>query len=735
MEYTIIKVRCIDQALIPTVAPTIAAGGVLEDKVIFDFCPLWDGFIKTAVFWLDKGEPYEAALDAENSCVIPFEALTNAGHMFFGVYGINADGVKRTSEVIKYKIVQGAIEGVEHGEPTPDLYEQLLERLAQIGKGEGGGAGTFIAEYDVTPFADIAAAMEIGKAVYCKVMEKGESFFIPLTTYVEGFARFNSTFSYHSQAEEITLVTYNIFVGADDFWDYDDWNSIAKINFGDNEEQLATAIKSYFAENPVEDGVSVTKVEQTTTSTADSGTNVITVTLSNGETFDFNVINGSKGSTGEKGEKGDKGDTGATGANGKDGQNGTDGVNGADGKDGVSVTHSWNGTTLTITSASGTSSANLKGEKGADGLQGIQGEQGIQGVQGEKGEKGDTGSSGNDGERGTSILSVTTAPSSYTTATGGFTPAYRIALSTVLSQSKASKALVGDTLRYSYYVYPVGYVDSSYVYLGTRVSIRGAAGAAGAAGADGYTPVKGTDYFTLTDKAEMISDLAAKLSLGIASDGLIYIFVDGVPVGTGIPQGQSGDVFGYVDENNTIVLNGNLADGTYTVKYELEDGSTVDIGGLVLSDEPQFAEFTNLFDPSTATINQRVNSSKVLTACDGHLVSAFINVSNHIPFTESTKIYLKGATFDDTSAGNSYAQLITYKAKPSSGYTSNYFTIKKGSMTIADEGNGVISVTNCASSFVDGVKYMVLVLNVKDSAITANDIKDIIITIDEPIYK
>lgn len=76
--------------------------------------------------------------------------------------------------------------------------------------------------------------------------------------------------------------------------------------------------------------------------------------------------------------------------------------------------------------------------------------------------------------------------------------------------------------------------------------------------------------------------LIQALSLGIASDGLIYIFVDGEPVGTGIPQGQSGDVFGYVDENNTIVLNGNLADGTYAVKYEMEDGSTVDIGNMTL---------------------------------------------------------------------------------------------------------------------------------------------------------
>lgn len=45
-------------------------------------------------------------------------------------------------------------------------------------------------------------------------------------------------------------------------------------------------------------GISVTKVEQTTTSTADAGENIITVTLSNGDTSTFKVKNGSKGSAG-----------------------------------------------------------------------------------------------------------------------------------------------------------------------------------------------------------------------------------------------------------------------------------------------------------------------------------------------------------------------------------------------------------------------------------------------------
>ena len=89
------------------------------------------------------------------------------------------------------------------------------------------------------------------------------------------------------------------------------------------------------------------------------------------------------------------------------------------------------------------------------------------------------------GEDGAQILGITTAPTSYTTTTGGFTPAYRISLSTVKTQSGASEVKVGDILAYSYYHYPVGYVDASYVYCGARKSIRGATGGQGPQGEQG----------------------------------------------------------------------------------------------------------------------------------------------------------------------------------------------------------------------------------------------------------
>lgn len=196
------------------------------------------------------------------------------------------------------------------------------------------------------------------------------------------------------------------------------------------------------------------------------------------------------------------------------------------------------------------------------------------------------GPQGVDGSRGTGILKVTTAPSSYTTATGGFTPTYRIALSTVKSQSGAAEVLVGDTVMYSYYHYPVGYVDTSYVYCGTRNSIRGAtgaAGAAGAAGADGYTPVKGTDYFTAADQEAIVQQVIAAL---------------GTPV------------FGTVDADNNIILSGDLGDGTYTVKYEDAEGNVTEIGTISATEtsgEIPLTIQTGKIDTSTGSISSSEN--------------------------------------------------------------------------------------------------------------------------------
>lgn len=261
---------------------------------------------------------------------------------------------------------------------------------------------------------------------------------------------------------------------------------------------------------------------------------VISITDKSGTTT-ATIVNGKDGAQGVQGvpgEKGDKGDTGAPGADG------------AKGKDGVSATHSWNGTTLTITSASGTSSANLKGEKGDTG------------ATGGKGDKGDTGPQG---QRGTGLLSVTTAPSSYTTAVGGITPKYRMAISTIKTQAGVTEVLLGDTVRYSYYQYPIDYLDASYAYFTERISIRGATGAAGADGKDySFDPtVYGLPVLELTGDTSPIA---------VSKDNKVTLsYVYGERSGSCTLKGQGATSY---KTAQALVKAGKKGKFNYTIKFD-----------------------------------------------------------------------------------------------------------------------------------------------------------------------
>ena len=115
------------------------------------------------------------------------------------------------------------------------------------------------------------------------------------------------------------------------------------------------------------------------------------------------------------------------------------------------------------------------------------------------------------------------------------------------------------------------------------------------------------------------------LTLGVHTDGLVYLFIDGVPHGNGLELKADvieGDVYGYVDENNTVVLNGNLADGTYTLKYEMENGNVIDIGNLVLDNNVYYSITKNLtnciISNTTSEVAQGNSYSATITANNGY---------------------------------------------------------------------------------------------------------------------
>ena len=110
------------------------------------------------------------------------------------------------------------------------------------------------------------------------------------------------------------------------------------------------------------------------------------------------------------------------------------------------------------------------------------------------------------------------------------------------------------------------------------------------------------------------------LTLGYHTDGLIYIFSGDTPLGNGIEMTAGGDVVGYVDSANNIVVTGKLADGAYTVKYEMEDGKTVNIGNLVLD--------TNVYYSVANNLTNCTNSNSAAQVIEGQPYNATITAKS-----------------------------------------------------------------------------------------------------------
>ena len=157
------------------------------------------------------------------------------------------------------------------------------------------------------------------------------------------------------------------------------------------------------------------------------------------------------------------------------------------------------------------------------------------------------------------------------------------------------------------------------------------------------------------DKSELNS-----LTLGVHTDGMIYLFKNGQPIGNGVTQStQSGDVVGYVDSENNIVLSGKLADGTYKLKYEMEDGKKLDVGSVTFTSAP----FTNLADPTSPDwlpdhrLSFTTGEARELV---GHLFT------NFIPAKAGDVIRVKGLDMLTYTAGYHLA-ICGYKADKSYG--------------------------------------------------------------------
>ena len=138
-----------------------------------------------------------------------------------------------------------------------------------------------------------------------------------------------------------------------------------------------------------------------------------------------------------------------------------------------------------------TGPAGAKGDKGDKGEKGDKGDPGAQGLQGEKGEKGDPGALAFDAltPEQLALLKGEPGPKGDTGATGPQGP-------------KGDTGATGPQG-------PKG--DTGATGAKGEKGDKGDKGDTGTAGANGYTPIRGTDYFTAADKSEMVSAVLAAL--------------------------------------------------------------------------------------------------------------------------------------------------------------------------------------------------------------------------------
>ena len=127
----------------------LTSGSVNVNAVKFEFSPDWEGLERTAVFRAADGEPVSVLLAAGDQCGIPWEVLSSHGQRISaGVCGTRgAELVLPTVWADLGAVQEGACPGEPSRPPTPELWEQALEKKGDaLGYTEAGELGLYAGE-------------------------------------------------------------------------------------------------------------------------------------------------------------------------------------------------------------------------------------------------------------------------------------------------------------------------------------------------------------------------------------------------------------------------------------------------------------------------------------------------------------------------------------------------------------------------------------------------------------
>ena len=304
----------------------------------------WDGLTITATFHPPEGEAVQVLVPADGLIDVPPEATRSGSELplkygkivFAGV----ADGMQRISCNLPYTVMDHApVDGAESSGPAPSWYEQAAAHFLPGGGkagqvlakasdadldvewADGGGSGTSdhakLSNRDAADQHPISAITGLQKELDGKQ---------PAGNYLTADSLQAATDAALAQAKAsgefdgadgqpgengadgyspTANVTQNGNGATITITDKNGTTTATVTNGKDGADGNPGADGSPGKDGqPGKDGVGIQSVVQTTTSTADGGDNVFTVTLTNGTSATFTVKNGRTGSTGAPGADG-----------------------------------------------------------------------------------------------------------------------------------------------------------------------------------------------------------------------------------------------------------------------------------------------------------------------------------------------------------------------------------------------------------------------------------------------